>query len=241
LEDEDSTWEPDYNHFLRLFLSSILEEEYAEFATPIIAQVCSFILEKASSARFVVPFLKKINRKTLKVIYKILVKYGVILHIRADFVQAVEEILREPYADEYIVLNPRIDDLLSENVYKLKYQESTYYVPLWHHDMVYDHGGRDLIVKCYPILPDNMEIDESNRLIVHLEYSVSQLWLNPKKTVKICDGFNVQFEPSALRLTDSPQKIVLRSCGIPVNNVCCMMNSNIKQDIVLSIRITGCA
>jgi hypothetical protein len=239
-EDTSDFWVPNYNDFLRRFLSTILEDEYAEFATPIVAQVCAFVLERASSAKFMLPYLKKINRTALKVIYKILVKYGAILHIRNDFVQAVEEILREPYAEEYIVLNPRIDDLLSdENVYKLKYQESTYYVPLWHHDMVYDHCGRDLIVKCFPILPENMEIDECNRLIVHLDYSVSDIWSTPTIVVNICGEFNVHFDPSSLRLTDAPQRVALRSCGIPANNICDMMNSSVKQDIVLSIRLVG--
>jgi hypothetical protein len=105
--------------------------------------------------------------------------------------------------------------------------------------MVYDHCGRDLIVKCFPILPDNMEIDERNRLIVHLEYSVSDVWLKKKMQVKICEGFNICFDTSSLRLIDVPQQFILRSCGIPANNVCDMMNSSVKQDIVLWIKLVG--
>lgn len=228
-----------YNRLLRVFLWSILKEEFSavtDLSTPFVVQLCMFVLEKASQSGVVKSFLKNINRPALKLLYAILLRYGEVLHVPEEFTKSIESILREPYTDEYIVLNPLLEDLLSEeNIYKLKYRESTYYVPLWHHDMLFDHEGRDLIVKCFPVLPEHMEIDEQNRLTVHLEYRVDELFGKCKQVVQITPNHSVSFNPEVLNLTKELQHIVVKNAGIPVNNVSDLMNCEKKQDIVLSI------
>ncbi len=228
-----------YSACLRSFLSTILEEELAEKASPLLTKLCAITLEKAwkYGAQYV-PFWKTINRPTLKLIYKILVKYGDVLHADDTLIRNIEKILREPYADEFIVLNPFLEDLLSEeNVYVLKYQDRPYYVPLWHHDMVFDHCGRDLLVKCYPMLPTHMQLDERNVLYVQLQYRVAELWNRHEIVVPLTSKHSVHFDPQTLKLTATPQYVVLPACGVPLNNVSDMMNCQVRQDVVLCISL----
>jgi len=233
-----------YNEILRAFLSRILEEEYAEMAAPFVVKmfeivVCRIINFIDANSVKLLAYLENINRPALVFIHGILSKYRGVFHLPNGVYEKIDEILRGRGGDsevegEYIVLNPTLDDLFSdENVYKLKYADGTYLVPLWHHDVVFDHAGTDLLVKCFPVLPDNMELDEWNNLTVELEYSLSEVW---NQTVSVDIGGKVlQFDGRTLRLTAEPQKIVLPACGVSHNNINDIFDVSKKQDILLII------
>jgi hypothetical protein len=78
--------------------------------------------------------------------------------------------------DECIILNPTLEDLFESNLYKLKVNGFTYVVPLWHNELIYDSSGNDVYVKCNPILPDNIEIDDKNNIYVKKEYDLQDIW-----------------------------------------------------------------
>jgi len=179
-------------------------------------------------------YLCRLNRPLLAGLFKILSKYKESFHLPDGFFEKMEEVLANG-AEEYIVLNPTLDDLLSEeNIYKLKYEDKTYLVPLWHHDMVFDCSGRELLVKCFPILPDNMELDECNVLTVRLEYSVAEIW--NRAEVDVCIGNKTyQFDGRALKMTGDAQQIVLLGCGVPYNNTLDIFDCGTRQNIVLDI------
>ena len=77
--------------------------------------------------------------------------------------------------DECIILNPTIDDLLANNLYKLRVNDFTYIVPLWHHELVYDNSGNDIYVKCFPMLPDNVCIDDQNNIHIDCKYDIKEI------------------------------------------------------------------
>jgi hypothetical protein len=78
--------------------------------------------------------------------------------------------------DECIILNPTLNDLLENNLYRLIVNNHTYIVPLWHNELVYDNSGNDIYVKCNPILPENMEIDDANNIKIDINYKISEIW-----------------------------------------------------------------
>jgi hypothetical protein len=147
----------------------------------------------------------------------------------------VEEALMKN-SEEYIALNPTLEDLFSEeNIYKLKYEDKTFLVPLWQHDMTFNLGSRDLTVKCFPVLPDNMELDECNVLTVQLEYSVEEVW---NREVEISFGGKpFRFDGRQLRMTAESQQIVLKGCGVPYNNTSDIFDCGTRQDIILDIGV----
>jgi hypothetical protein len=255
--DTDSDADASYNEILRLFLSRILEEEYAEIAAPFVVKILEILVSRIinfidGNSVKLLAYLKNINRPTLVFIYGILSKYRGAFHLPNGVFEKIGEILRggsgggegeedvviigSEAEEEYIVLNPTLDDLFSdENVYKLKYGEGTYLVPLWHHDVVFDREGKDLLVKCFPVLPENMELDEWNNLTVELEYSVSDVW-NRMVCVDI-GGKALEFDGRTLHLTSEPQKILLPSCGVSHNNTSDIFDVSQKQDILLIIHL----
>jgi hypothetical protein len=89
-----------------------------------------------------------------------------------------------------IIINPSIDDLFENNIYKLNYKNSLYLVPLWHHEVYFDDEDssdtarsddadddvaddvkicKEFVVTCFPVLPNNIIIDEDNNFIVYLD------------------------------------------------------------------------
>jgi hypothetical protein len=69
------------------------------------------------------------------------------------------------------LVHPTLDDLFENNVYAWDYEGHKYFVPLWHHDLVFDNKNEDpkeLHVSCVPDLPENVFIDEKNHIYVHI-------------------------------------------------------------------------
>jgi hypothetical protein len=139
-------------------------------------------------------------------------------------------------AEECIVLNPGLEDLMSdENVYILKREDRSYLVPLWHHDMAFDHSGNGFTVKCFPILPDNMELDECNNLTVTLQYHLSELW--DREVVVEIGQKPFVIRGNILRLTSKPQRIEYFDCGVPYNNSEDVMDVSRKQAVIFMITV----
>ena len=103
--------------------------------------------------------------------------------------------------DECIILNPSLEDLFENNLYKLSIHGQTYIVPLWHHELVYDNSGNDIYVKCCPILAENMEIDNKNNLHIHKEYKVLDLWGKSLIKMEITNNKTIEFKPCELNLS----------------------------------------
>jgi hypothetical protein len=217
-EEEDDGRPPSYDDALSDFLSGIHE-------SPILKMIIVRL------GKLGVEYLSKVNRSLLLVLRAVLLKYGDVLHLPVEMVEKINELLN---IQECIVLNPTLDDLLSdENVYKLKHDDRVFLVPLWHHETVFDCGGRELIVRCHPILPENMEIDEQNMLTVNLEYYVDEIW---EQTVDVWIGSRVfSLDSRELKLTGGTQQIILYGCGIPYNNPADILKCDSRQNIVLEI------
>ena len=220
-----------YEDAMRAFFSTFNDKDQV----PILAKkICELLISRLwTNSSALLDYLAKINRPLLALLYKILLNYGSAFHLPEGVLSKVEEVLNRTL-EEYIVLNPTLEDLLSEeNIYKLKYGENTYFVPLWHHDMVFDRG---LNVRCFPILPDNMELDECNVLTVRLEYSVEEVW--NREVELVVGGRLLKFDGRDLRMTEEPQKILLNGCGVPYNNIADVLDCGVRQDILLEIVVS---
>jgi len=101
-------------------------------------------------------------------------------HISDDFLQKAQDIL-ESKTDiievdvERVVLNPNIDDLYNQSVFKLRIDENTsVLVPLWFSELIYEK--ENTIVECIPELPEHITLDEHNNIHVRLSYLISDIW-----------------------------------------------------------------
>jgi hypothetical protein len=72
--------------------------------------------------------------------------------------------------DNIFILNPRLEDMINDTIYKLEIDKRIFYIPLWHNELCYDASGKDIIVKCTPELKKGITMDNENNLYyVHHE------------------------------------------------------------------------
>ena len=151
----------DYSSILQSFLDSLLKDQGGKCATiikDIVLNGCKKIPLDKDQAMNVYSFLSKFKN---------------ILHISPETLDLVREIVLDKFKDDQVyIINPSLDDLLENNIYKLVVNNHQYFVPLWHNEVYFDDPitKGEIIVKCVPELPDHITIDENN--ILHVELSI---------------------------------------------------------------------
>ncbi len=157
-----------YTHMLRVFIDGIFaDNNNAEFVN-VIKEVVKSGCEKISIKLF-----ETLDKETSLQVLTFISTYRKTLHIPDETITEVKNIIAKKYeGDQVYILNPSIDDILSNNVYRLNVDGRHYIVPLWHSEMYFDgkEKNEEIIVKCIPNLPENAWIDDNNRL--HIDVSL---------------------------------------------------------------------
>jgi hypothetical protein len=223
-----------YKYILSSFLRGILGGvENIELFHTILERVVMTCEEKA------LQLLENLDMTTLKKIVDILRLYRQVLHFDEDFFKKIEDIERrrsEIIGKLRFIVNPTIDDLLQQKVYRLKVGDSVYFVPLWHHELEYeDPREGEFIVSCIPVLPENVEIDENNNIFISITKNFEDVWIE-ENPIPVSIGSHFYYiEKRELRLLKL-QKVVFKNSGIPVMNI-----RNVYDTSVLgNVNITLC-
>ena len=181
---------------------------------------------------------EKMDARRAQKVYEILLKYRDYLHLSQQFLDKVCEIIESKTAtiSEIIVLNPNLDDLFNQSVYKLKVGENDCcLVPLWHSELIYDK--HNLQVQCEPELPENVQLDEYNNVHIWLKYGIGELWAKDKIAFVLgSQTFEIQLE--LLRIKKE-QYMVLEKKGIPVPNSGNIFSVHEISDIYVHIEIVA--
>jgi hypothetical protein len=157
-----------YDNILNMFMENIFKEDASTIDKTIFNNIIHIILNGCTQISL--KLFETMDKERSIEIYTFLSKYKNILYISQDIINTIRDIIVEKYKnDEVYILNPSIDDLLDDNIYKLKIGDSTYFVPLWNSEVYFDGSDCDIIVKCVPELPTNITIDDNNILYVDLE------------------------------------------------------------------------
>jgi hypothetical protein len=184
------------------------------------------------SAKTLFLMCKKISIK----IYEMIKKHSEIFHFSDDFLAKIEKCFTKKEEErECIIINPVLDDLFENNVYKLKMDEYTYIIPLWHHELIYDHCGNDIYINCFPLLPENVSIDENNDIHVELEYDLNELW--GTETMGFSLGNQTLSFSSKELFISKKQSLRLKKQGISRINTVNIYDISKKGDIILHISI----
>jgi DnaJ-class molecular chaperone len=229
--NEDEEAEPNgYSGLLFSFLKNIMKKDgNTDGLYYIIIDKISNTCEKKA-----LELIQKIDKNKLLKIYEIIKKYGEFLHFSNDFIDKIQEVLNDKIKnDECIILNPSIDDLFANNLYKLKVNDFTYIVPLWHDELIYDNSGNDIYVKCFPVLPNNVSIDEKNNIHIECKYDIKEIL--PLEFIEVNIGNNV-FDIFTKELAVKPnQTVVLKNEGISKINTKDIYDISKKSDVYLHI------
>jgi len=223
-----------YLNVLKNFISSVMDGNYIEVIVKIVSEILN------AGTKISLKMFEELDKETTLNIYLFLSKYKSELHFSNDLLEKVKQIVLNKYDNvEIYKLNPSINDILNNNLYKLYVGDQLFLVPLWHNESYFDGSGCEIIAICEPILPDNMIIDDDNNLIVSIKLSI----LNDLKNMIINNiplSFNVGEKNISINLSNlylrKEQYYYLKGQGISKvkNNVYDITD---KSDIIFKINL----
>jgi hypothetical protein len=231
-EQEDNT--TGYVDILQLFLLEIFEGKYNELFIKIIKDI---VLKK-----FSIKLFKDLDKDTAFKIYTFLSKHKNILHISQEIIDAIRDIVHKKCDDIVIYkLNPSIDDLFENNVYKLYIDNQLYLVPLWHNELYFDSSElnkiEEIVVLCEPELSEDIVIDENNNLCIKIEIFVKDLQdlIITNKPIHFCIG-KKKFEIQVDRLyIKRDQYYRIKKQGLSKINENDIYDISEKGDVIVNI------
>ena len=159
-----------YLNVLTNFIKSVVKGNYSE----IIAKIVNDIL--VTGKKLSLKIFEDLDKDIALHVFVFLSRYKSLLHLSDELLERVKLIVLNKYDNvEIYKLNPTINDIINNNLYKLYVDEKLFLVPLWHNESYYDVSGCEIIAICDPDLPSNMKIDDDNNLIVTVELSSHEL------------------------------------------------------------------
>jgi hypothetical protein len=221
-----------YKSVLFSFLKNILQPDSRNKLLHIILQR---VVSKCDATA--IDMLTKLDKTTLIKIYDILRMYEDAFHFTKDVINKIETIIADKIKnDECIILNPTLNDLFENNLYKLTVNDFTYIVPLWHDELVYDNSGNDIFVKCFPMLPEHVCIDNKNDIHINVTYRMQELWCKEIVYLQLCQTKKLILNPQLLKLTPV-QTVIYAKQGISRINTESIYDVSKQSDIHLHIHI----
>jgi DnaJ-class molecular chaperone len=234
-EDDDDELDREqcksYQGMLFSFLKKIIINENSNQIFFSILQKISLMCEERA-----IETIRKLDKNTLLKTYELIKKYVKVLHFSEKFMEELSKIVSEKTMyDECIILNPTLDDLFENNLYRLNVNGHLYIVPLWHHELVYDNSGNDIYVRCDHILPEGIVFGPNNNLFVKLVIDIKQIWVD---RIHIFYIGTREFQISADKLKLVPQQLIMLSNkGISRINTKDIYDINNKGDIIIDIKL----
>lgn len=216
-EYEESKSDNSYQELFHSFFVPIISSNlFRNIIYNIIEQLRNHCEDKA------LHLLNRFHGDTYLKIIHVLHTYKDILHIKDTFLKKLVEQANEKRNKMKVIrILPSIDDILAQNLYKLKEGEKEYLVPLWHHELIYeDEFENEFTVYCVPKLDQDTCIDENNDIHVKVIIPMSDLW--KKNALEVFVGKQLFTISKAQINMKEYQKIVLHNAGIPRINTHCV-------------------
>jgi hypothetical protein len=144
---------------------SILEGKYTEVFSKIINDILK------GYKNISIKLFDELSKDMTLEVYAFLSKYRSTFNLNEEILEKVKDIVLQKFNKvEVYKLNPSINDLLNNNVYKLYVDEDLFFVPLWHNELYFENLNREIIVFCEPELPENIKIDDDNN--IYYEFTI---------------------------------------------------------------------
>jgi DnaJ-class molecular chaperone len=174
--------------FIRtMFEGTSFESSYSEVFYKIINDI--LLAGKSLSVKL----FDGLDKDTSIHIYTFLSNNRKTLHLSSEILDIIRDIVVKKYDNVQIYkLNPSINDLMNNNLYKLYVNNELFLVPLWHSESYFDSSGGEIIVFCDPELPSNISLDDENNIYVEIEMNIQteliDLWRENKNiSIKISE------------------------------------------------------
>jgi hypothetical protein len=223
-----------YCDILRGFMKTVFEGKYTDILSKIVSDIMS------AGKKISVKLFDDLDKDTALNIYTFLSNYRSTLHLNQEILDNIREIVVKKYDNvDVYKLNPGINDLLNNNLYKLYVNDELFLVPLWHNESYFDGSGCEIIVICDPELPQGVTIDDDNNICVNKEiygYSdlINMIYLN--ESIKVNIGENDYEIPISNLHMKREQYYRIKNQGLSKNKQD-IYDVSEKTDIIVKINI----
>lgn len=238
---EDTMGSGSYFDILKEFIKSSIDGNYNENVFSKIKQ----LIENYQDVS--VGFFENMDRDTAVSIYQFLTTYSSVLYLKEDLLDKVKRVIQAKFEELMIyTIEPNLEHILGDKVYHLSVpgendsDSKTYLVPLWHREIYYENAvstGKEILVLCNPILPENYSIDESNNLTFVKDVSLSTALFNTDNVlnIEVCPGVNMTCELDKLSLK-RVQSVKMREPGILKINEKSILDDSSRGSVTALIR-----
>ena len=161
-----------YTNILKQFIKSSFEGKYTEVLSKIVSKIIS-AGKKISTELF-----NELDKETALNIYSFLSNNRSTLHLSQEILDLVREIVVKKYDNvEIYKLNPSINDLINNNIYKLHVNNEIFFVPLWHNESYFEtkNNSSEILVICEPELENGLTIDDDNNIHIKKQINAQDL------------------------------------------------------------------
>lgn len=218
-----------YSDILKDFLQNIIQNNDQ---TEMMITIFNNILNNCETKT--IEFIKSINKYNLIIVISIIKKYKNVLHFSDNFIEKVQNILNDKVQnDENIILNPSIDDLLEDNIYKLIIGNERILIPLWHKKLTIERENKTIYIHCKPILDNNIDIDDNNNIIINKDFYIKDIMNKEKIQFKIGEK-NFEIDNKKIQLYEK-QKVILYNKGISKIDCNHILDNTRRGNIIVNV------
>jgi curved DNA-binding protein CbpA len=222
-----------YYDILQLFMKEILNRKFNELFLNIVQDIV------IGCKKISLKLFDNLDKENSINIYIFLSKYKNILHLSQDILDEIKEIVIQKYDNvEIYKLNPNINDLLNNNLYKLYVNNELFLVPLWYNEVYFDSSGNEIIVLCEPELPEYINLDDDNNIYIekkiNMQTDLPNLILN-NSSINIMIGDKTFYILVSELLMKREQYYRIKNQGLTKINEEDIYNVFEKADIIVKI------
>jgi DnaJ-class molecular chaperone len=168
-------------------------------------------------------------------IINILKLYSKELGVTIEKINELEEIVNKRKSIKTINLIPSINNLINFDLYKLEYNNDIYYIPLWHHELIYEFNNHNLLIKINPKLDDNIIINDNNDIHINITENIINIFNNKKLNINIGNK-TIVLESEKLKIKEK-QLYIIKKEGIPIINNKNIYDTTEISNIVLHLNL----
>jgi DnaJ-class molecular chaperone len=162
--DENEQHSSLYFDILKGFMKTIFEGKYSDLSSKVVNDIIT------AGKKISIKLFDDLDKDTTLTIYNFLSTNRYVLNLSQEILDSIRVIVAEKYNNvEIYKLNPSINDLLNNNLYKLYVNDELFLVPLWHNESYFDGSGCEILVICEPELPLDINIDDDNNIHIKTE------------------------------------------------------------------------
>jgi DnaJ-class molecular chaperone len=159
-----------YSDILKDFIKTMFQKKYDDILSKIIMNIIT------AGKNLSVKLFDELDKDTALNIYTFLSNNRSILHLSSETMEQIKDIVVKKYDNVKIYkLNPTINDIINNNVYKLYVENELFLVPLWNSESHFEGKNCEIIVFCEPELPANITLDENNNIYTEVTITYDDL------------------------------------------------------------------